>query len=116
MSGAPNWLAGHASECLLFGQIQTSSFSRLILEPGQETALEIAGRRVLFWTLFLLPLNELFKQSLGFFGRFFSRSSGGGLGNSRGSASLRLLKLPETLKQCLGVFGRHLGRRSRCRS
>ena len=43
MSGAPNWLAGHASECLLFGQIQTSSFSRLILEPGQETTLEIAG-------------------------------------------------------------------------
>jgi hypothetical protein len=43
MSGALNRLAGDASECLLFGQIRTSGFSQLILEPGQETALEIAG-------------------------------------------------------------------------
>jgi hypothetical protein len=41
--------------------------------PGHLTGLP--APRVLFWTLFLLPLNELFKQSLGFFGRFFSRSS-----------------------------------------
>jgi hypothetical protein len=77
---------------------------------------EIAGPRVLLLTLFpLLPLNELFKQSLGFFGRFFSRSSDGGLGNSRVFASLYPLKLFESFKQCLGVFGRRLGRCGRRR-
>lgn len=77
---------------------------------------EIAGPRVLLLTLFpLLPLNELIKQSLGFFGRFFSRSSEGGLGNSRAFASLHPLKLLESFKQCLGISGRHLGRCGRRR-
>src|SRR6185295_20424008 len=68
---------------------------------------EIAGPRVPFLALFpLLPLHELFKRGLGFFGRFFRRCSGGGFGNGRVVASLCLLKLLESFKQCPGVFGR----------
>jgi hypothetical protein len=82
------------------------------------TSAENRRLDVLFDATSLLPLNEFFKQSLGFIGPFFSRSSGGEFGNSglRVSAFLHRLKLLESLKQRLAVFGRHLSRCSRCRS
>jgi hypothetical protein len=64
----------------------------------QDNSGEIAGSMSYLTLIPLLPLNEFFKQSLGFIGPFFSRSIGGEFGNSvfRVFASLHRLKYAET--------------------